>query len=255
MRTTLFFVFFCPLVLLNLIVAGQSVTMVNQFNNQSLTFYVDGIQVNDGYTSVSVGNHVLVAKYSDGSVAAEKNVNFPSGYSYTWNVNPPAVKILVKRKEKRESCTLGELWVNGNYFCKTLELRFNNNQNYSSSIPVGTYTAFPRFKNDKNEWRIQLNVISGKVYDPNDDYKMKEIQREGIQIHCGNYEIKPGISGNLKGCILVGDKYDLSRCKFDSPKDDCSVFKKLLDEYFDTDANGNPNKNIEVTVIVQLDYK
>ncbi|NOU18952.1 MAG: hypothetical protein HOO91_15460 [Bacteroidales bacterium] len=252
MKTTLFSIFFYSLVLLNPVANGQSVTMINKFNNQTLTLFVDGIQVDGNYTEVSIGNHALVAKYSDGSVAATKNVNFTSGLAYNWSVKPPAIQMLVKRKEKRDKCTLGELWVNGNYYCKTLELRFNNNQNNVSSIPVGTYVAEPMYKGTKRGWRIQFNVISGRVYDPNDNFKMKEIQREGIQIHCGNYEITSGTSGTLQGCILVGDKYDLMRCKFDAT--DCSVFENLLNEYFDTDTNGNPNTNIEVNVTVQLDY-
>lgn len=251
MKTTIFITLFYSLAMFCHIANGQSVTMVNQFNNQTLTFYVDGTQINGAYTEVPIGNHTLLAKYSDGSIAAEKVVNFPSGFSYTWNIKPPAVQILVKRKEKRENCTLGELWVNGTYFCKTLELRFNNNQNDISSIPVGTYSAQPMYKSKKGEWRIQFDVISGKVYDPKDDYKMKEIRREGIQIHCGNYET----TGNIKGCILVGEKYDLIRCKFDAPKNDCSVFENLLNDYFDTDANGSPNRNIEVIVTIQLDYR
>lgn len=250
MKTTLFFIFFYSLVLLNPDANGQSVTMINKFNNQTLTLFVDGIQVDGNYTEVSIGNHALVAKYSDGSVAATKNVNFTYGLAYNWSVKPPAIQMLVKRKEKRDKCTLGELWVNGNYFCKTLELRFNNNQNDISSIPVGTYVAEPMYKDTKKEWRIQFNVISGRVYNPNDNYTMMEVQRTGIQIHCGNYET----TGNIKGCILVGDKYDLLRCKFDAPYNDCSVFENLLNEYFDTDANGNPNKNIEVNITVQLDY-
>lgn len=64
-------------------------------------------------------------------------------------VQNTSVNILVKRIAKRDVCTLGELYVNGKYFCKTLELRFDNAKKDSSSIPVGTYNAFLKYSTKK----------------------------------------------------------------------------------------------------------
>lgn len=72
-----------------------------------------------------------------------------------WNFGkkPEEIHILIKRKRKVRSpqkndsvvATIGDLYVNGEYFCKTLELPFKNNANKESSVPVGTYNAAIRY--------------------------------------------------------------------------------------------------------------
>lgn len=95
------------------------------------------------------------------------------------------LKIKIVRTSENLSSTTGELFVNGQFVAHTLELPWQNNQSYISSIPAGTYKAILRY--DKNDrWRLQLLNVPGG--------------RTGIQIHVGNHP------GQIEGCLLVGDK-------------------------------------------------
>lgn len=156
------------------------------------------------------------------------------------------VNILVKRTIKYDVCTEGELYVNGEYFCKTLELRFDNAKKDSSSIPVGTYNANIKYSTMKNRWVIELeNIYPHVYYKVGNEWKMKTIVRNFVQIHAGDYSISPG--ENLLGCILVGNNND--GCEFTNSK---TTMNKLLKDYFDDDSK--PNENTEITVTVQIDY-
>ncbi|GEM_PF-5286176 len=158
----------------------------------------------------------------------------------------PDVNIVVKRVNKYPYCTQGELFVNGKFFCKTLELRFDNAKKDSSSIPVGTYKAEIRFSTKKNRWVIELeNIYPHVYYKEGDNWKMKTVIRDFVQIHSGDYQIKSGV--NLQGCVLVGMKY--KDCGFVDSKD---TFKELLDTYFGSATD--PDESVRITVTVQIDY-
>jgi hypothetical protein len=251
MKTILFIVLLNPLMLLY----GQSVTMVNKLS-ETLTLYVDG-KATDSFTSVSIGNHNLIAKYSDNSVAAEQNVNFPPGFSYTWDINPPAVQILIKRTAKKVApnktirCTQGELYVNGEYFCKTMELPFDNDKNFYSSIAVGKYEANIISTQKHPGGVIALKNVKSYVYhlNENGEWKKELVDRNingYVEIHSGNWPYE------MQGCILVGKTFDST--------DDCTIrggleiIKELYSTYFDTDIDDNPNKNVNVTVEIRLGY-
>ncbi len=156
------------------------------------------------------------------------------------------VNILVKRTVKHNVCTEGELYVNGEYFSKTLELCFDDAKKDSSSIPVGTYNANIKYSTDKSRWVIELeNIYPHVYYKVGNEWKMKSFVRDFVQIHAGDFSIKPG--KNLQGCILVGNNNN--GCGFTDSK---TTMNKLLKDYFDNDSN--PNENIEITVTVQIDY-
>lgn len=105
------------------------------------------------------------------------------------------MKLTLKRIALRSTYTIGRLYVDGNYFCDTLEDtvrdlnkngKFDNGEKKvygKTAIPYGTYeikwTYSPRFK----KYTPQLmNVPSF----------------EGIRIHAGNS------SQNTQGCLLLG---------------------------------------------------
>lgn len=105
------------------------------------------------------------------------------------------MELLVERKWPKKTYTIGRLYVNGKFFCNTLEDRVvdvNKNGKFDgdekkvygeSAIPYGTYKVVynwsPRFK--KNLPRL-LDVP----------------HFEGILIHSGSYP------KDTAGCILVG---------------------------------------------------
>lgn len=96
------------------------------------------------------------------------------------------MKVELVRTYQKEQ-TIGELLIDGVVFCKTLELKWLNNQRCKSCIPEGVYTVVKRLAHEKRKYNHfhVLNVPS----------------RSYILIHTGNY------SSQILGCILVGDKH------------------------------------------------
>ena len=95
-------------------------------------------------------------------------------------------RVEVKRTFKGEEYTIGKLYIDGHYFCDTLEdkVRPNGEKIYGkTAIPAGTYkvkmTWSPRFKRYLPEI---LNV-------PN---------FTGVRIHSGN------TAAETEGCVLLG---------------------------------------------------
>lgn len=93
---------------------------------------------------------------------------------------------LTIKRVPNSSCTEGKLYLNGKYFCDTLEdvERLKKIKN-ETAIPKGTYRTIinysPKFK---KEYPRLLDVP----------------QFDGILIHCGN------TIDDTSGCILVGNK-------------------------------------------------
>lgn len=158
------------------------------------------------------------------------------------------INILIKRKERITKgvfpgCTIGELYVNGLYFCHTLERPFDDSENFISSVPPGKYDANLRYKKGKQQWRIQLESTMTYIFDQYDPFIIKgKTERNGIQIHPG---VRPE---HTKGCILVGEKGTES-CRLCHSKE---TFERLLKEYFGSSLY--PNQNLKITVIIRNDY-
>lgn len=106
------------------------------------------------------------------------------------------MQLVIKRIAKKPNYTIGKLYIDGKYFCDTLEdtdRGLDDSQTYNeimnkkikskTAIPTGEYivmsTLSPRFKRN-----LPL-VMNVKGF-------------EGIRIHSGN------ISEHTEGCILVG---------------------------------------------------
>ena len=84
-----------------------------------------------------------------------------------------------------ENETTGRLLIDGDYFCRTLELPWRDNAEYISCIPEGTYGC--RIRNSpKHGVCIELKDVPA---------------RTAVQIHIGNTVL------NTLGCILVGLKH------------------------------------------------
>ena len=115
------------------------------------------------------------------------------------------MKLILKRIALRDTYTIGKLYIDGVYFCDTLEDKvrdlnkngkFDNGEKkvYSeTAIPYGTYkvdinTVSPRFKN-----RVWAKPYSGKI-----PRLLNVNSFEGVLIHPGT------TSKDTSGCLLVG---------------------------------------------------
>ena len=98
------------------------------------------------------------------------------------------INLLILRETFTDNSTIGELFLNGEKMCDTLELPYRDNQRSISCIPTGQYKVRLRYPRE-SATRDYLHLLVQDV--PNRDF---------ILIHRGN---KPE---DTKGCVLVGMK-------------------------------------------------
>ena len=96
------------------------------------------------------------------------------------------VNLLLIRDTFTENSTIGELFINGERFCDTLENPWLDNQRNISCIPEGEYPVRLRLARE-SATREYLHLLVQDV--PNRDY---------ILFHRGNFP------KDTSGCILVG---------------------------------------------------
>ena len=96
------------------------------------------------------------------------------------------VNLLILRDTFTDESTIGELFLDGERFCDTLELPWRDNQRSISCIPVGEYKVRFRYPRE-SATRDYLHLLVKDV--PNRDY---------ILFHRGNS------AKDTRGCILVG---------------------------------------------------
>ena len=118
------------------------------------------------------------------------------------------MEILVERKWKRNTYTIGRLYINGKMFCNTLEdkdrgLEQNMPLSKIKEVKISSVTAIP-----KGTYNVRMDIISPK-YSTKPWYlrnchgaRMPRLENvpgySGILIHPGN------IASDTDGCILVG---------------------------------------------------
>jgi hypothetical protein len=117
------------------------------------------------------------------------------------------MKLKLQRRFKGESYTIGSLYIDGEYFCDTLEDRDRGlTQNMpledvvmqkvkaATAIPTGTYDVVTDIVSPKYSAREAYRFCSGKVP------RLLNVKGyEGILIHIGN------TTDDTEGCILVGE--------------------------------------------------
>ena len=96
------------------------------------------------------------------------------------------INLLILRDTFTEESTIGELFLNGERFCDTLELPFRDNQRSVSCIPTGEYKVRLRLPRE-SATRDYIHLLVQDV--PSRDY---------ILFHRGNS------AKDTRGCILVG---------------------------------------------------
>jgi len=102
------------------------------------------------------------------------------------NIEVKAVNLLILRDTFTDESTIGELFLNGERFCDTLELPYRDNQRGISCIPIGQYKVRLRPAR-QSATRNYLHLL------------VKDVKnRSHILFHKGN------TAKDTRGCILVG---------------------------------------------------
>ena len=96
------------------------------------------------------------------------------------------VNLLIIRDTFSDESTIGELFVDGERFCDTLELPYRDNQKSISCIPTGSYKVRMRYPRESAS-RDYLHLLVQEVKD-----------RSYILFHRGNS------AKDSRGCVLVG---------------------------------------------------
>ena len=96
------------------------------------------------------------------------------------------VNLLLIRDMFTDKSTIGELFVNGERFCDTLELPWKDNQRSISCIPEGQYKVRIRLPRE-SATRDYIHLLVKDVKD-----------RDYILFHIGNS------AKDTRGCVLVG---------------------------------------------------
>lgn len=107
------------------------------------------------------------------------------------------MKLKVGRFKSKNGVTIGELWMDGKFFCYTLEdtIRPIMAKIYgNTAIPQGTYTLIVSYSNRFQKYMPEVLNVSGF---------------KGVRIHTGNT-----IADTL-GCLIVGERTD-GKVLFDS---------------------------------------
>ena len=101
-------------------------------------------------------------------------------------IEDKGVNLLIIRDTVTEESTIGELFLNGEKFCETLELPWRGNQRSVSCIPAGQYNVRLRLARE-SATRDYLHLLVEDVHN-----------RSYILFHRGNR------AKDTRGCILVG---------------------------------------------------
>ena len=134
------------------------------------------------------------------------------------------MELRLKRIAKRDTYTIGQLYVNGSYFCDTLEdtdrglrqdmavpvLRAKKRKGITA-IPTGRYMVTLKVKSPKYSLRKQYDFCGGYV-----PRLVNVPAYEGVLIHIGNYP------KDTEGCILVG-----KNTKVGAVLESAATFRKL----------------------------
>ena len=100
--------------------------------------------------------------------------------------NSNNINLLLLRDTFTDESTIGELFLNGERFCDTLELPYRDNQKSISCIPTGEYKVRLRLPRE-SATRHYIHLLVKDVKD-----------RSHILFHRGN------TAKDSRGCILVG---------------------------------------------------
>ena len=118
--------------------------------------------------------------------AMERSVRVDTQSKIKTPIVDKGVNLLILRDTFTDESTIGELFINGERFCDTLELPYRDNQRSISCIPTGSYKVRLRYPRE-SATREYLHLLVQEVKD-----------RSFILFHRGNS------AKDTRGCILVG---------------------------------------------------
>ena len=141
------------------------------------------------------------------------------------------MKLLLKRMARKDSYTIGKLYINDEYFCDTLEdkdrgltqsmslAEISKKKIYSqTAIPSGTYLVTITHSNKYKRKMPLINDVPGYA---------------GIRIHSGNTH------QDTAGCILVGKNKAVGKVL-----ESRATYQKL----FEILSNVDSNEQIQITI-------
>lgn len=101
--------------------------------------------------------------------------------------------ITILRKHATDDCTIGELYIDGTFFCFTLEDEIREVKvKDETAIPAGLYNIKINYSPKFKEFMPLIEDVPGF---------------DGIRIHAGNND------DETSGCILVGMSVSLKDCR------------------------------------------
>lgn len=142
------------------------------------------------------------------------------------------MELKLDRKYKKSDYTIGKLYVNGEYFCDTLEdsdrgLSDDMAEDEISAVKVKGSTAIP-----SGTYDVTLDVVSPKYKSRGTqystiDYKLPRLLNvksfSGVLIHIGN------TNTDTDGCILVGENNAVGKV-LNSTVTFYKLYNKLLED-------------------------
>jgi hypothetical protein len=107
------------------------------------------------------------------------------------------MKLELKRLYKKDTYTIGKLYINDEYFCDTLEDKDRNLTNDMSLADILNIKVYGRTAIPKGHYKITITY--SPKFKTNLPLINDVIGYSGIRIHQGNTH------NNTSGCILVGE--------------------------------------------------
>lgn len=137
------------------------------------------------------------------------------------------MKLLVSRKWKRDSYTIGNLYVNNTLFSNTLEDKDRGLSNAMSPEEIKKIKVYGQTAIPVGEYEVRMtfsNKFSSRAWAKKYNGKTPELVGvkgfEGIRIHPGN------VAQDTLGCILVGKNSAKGKVT-----ESVNYYYKLLDNY------------------------
>lgn len=157
------------------------------------------------------------------------------------------MKILVRRTAKRDTYTIGRLYVDGRYFCNTLE---DTDRGLKQSMPIAEIVkkkVYDKTAIPTGEYKIRLDVPSPKYctkaktdtfWKPfcNNMPRIESVKGySGVLIHAGNKDT------DTLGCLLVGENTIVGQLT-----NSRTTFKKLYEILWEGSCHGRVMIDLEI---------
>lgn len=139
------------------------------------------------------------------------------------------MEITLKRIARKSTYTIGQLWINGQKVCDTLE---DTDRGLSQDMPIATL----RQKKIAGKTAIPTGTYTIDLYTPSPRFGSQPFYKEvcsgclprltnvpayeGVLIHCGN------TAADTEGCILVGQNLQVGKVLNSK-----NTFRKLWHDY------------------------